>query len=164
MSILPHTVFGAVIGSFFTSPVLAGTAGFFSHYVLDAIPHFDPDMRGIVKYSQLELLGIKAVVFVDIGLSLLLLIFFYQFPSLFWGAVLAVLVDVDNFMQYQNKFYPKSFPLLSRIGFTMHDNGSKWHRKLEFRSGFMNLVIGIILQSIIIFGGLLYLLPRLKLT
>ena len=45
MLITPHVATGVAVGSLLPSPLLALLAGVVSHFLLDMIPHWDPDPR-----------------------------------------------------------------------------------------------------------------------
>lgn len=51
MILAPHILAGALVGSKASSPALAAIFGFLSHYVLDALPHFEYDIENL-KDSQ----------------------------------------------------------------------------------------------------------------
>lgn len=152
MSILPHTITGAVVGSFLDNPALAFFGGVASHYLLDYIPHYDPDLRKKHKLSKQQKIYYGSVMLVDVVCSLIVLSFLFPFPNLFWGGVGGAVVDVDNFLQF--KF--KHFPLQRKLGITAHSEGSRWHNKLKF-SPRTNLLVGVAMQSAICLAGLVYL-------
>lgn len=156
MSIYPHTVAGAVAGSFFESPVLAALAGAASHFVLDFIPHFDPDVSRNHSMPKLKKTIVSVVIAVDILIGLAALWVLKGHVNLIAGGLAGPLVDLDNFLQYRFKF----FPLLSKIGLTIHDEGSRWHKKLNTGSFLLDFLIGVSLQGIIFLGGLFYLAQK----
>lgn len=174
MTTIPHVIAGAAIGALSPSPVVAITGGFFSHFVLDFIPHWDslfnklprtespqqqktlprystklsaedcnhfsihPPARGggfsasdYKRYSNRFKKGKLLFYFllaVDLGVSVAILILVLPYPNMFIGAIAGALPDLDNLLQY--KF--KQFPLLSRIGITIHDGNNYWHRNTTF--------------------------------
>lgn len=156
MSIFPHTVAGAVAGSFFENPLLAALAGGASHFVLDFIPHFDPDVSRSHSMPRLKKTIVSCVIAVDILIGLAALWILKGHFNLIAGGLAGPMVDLDNFLQY--KF--KAFPLLSKIGLTVHDEGSSWHKKLHTGSFLLDFLIGVSLQLAIFFGGLVYLASK----
>ncbi len=156
MSIFPHTVAGAVAGSFFESPLLAGLAGAASHFVLDFIPHFDPDVSRSHSMPGFKKTIVSCVIAVDILIGLSVLWLLKGHLNLIAGGLAGPLVDLDNFLQYRFKV----FPLLSKIGLTIHDEGSPWHKKLHTGSFLLDFLIGVSLQLAIFFGGLFYLAQK----
>lgn len=161
MSILPHTVAGAVAGSYFNNPILAGAAGILSHFLLDLIPHFDPPLSKTKPMKKLVKKLVTLVICVDVLISLLILWLFQGHNNVIIGGVMGPLVDVDNLLQYG---FPNSpFPLISKLGITIHNPGSKLHRKLHFKSFLVNLTLGIILQLIVSILGLWFLSWKLNL-
>lgn len=156
MSILPHTITGAVIGSFTTNSMLAFLYGVITHLILDFIPHYDPDLRTHRKKPLIVKLFYIFALTVDISLSLVILYYLIKYPNLFWGAIGGIIPDVDNFLQYRFKI----FPLLSKIGIPIHNQGTSWHNKLKFKPGFLNVIIGALMQAVICLIGLLIIYAR----
>lgn len=161
MSILPHTIAGAVAGSFFTNPLLAALAGGVSHFVLDFIPHFDPDIRKTKKMAKYDKAIVTSIVVFETITALVILSFFINHTNILLGGLAGPMVDVDNFLQYArfNKRL-RLFPLLSKLGITAHEDGSRLHNKLSFKNPLVNFFIGSLLQAVIFFGGLIYLYAR----
>ena|SRR5258708_11593119 len=155
MSILPHTVAGAVAGSFFDNPILAGLAGGVSHLVLDAIPHFDPPISKRKAMPRFIKTLVTLVILVDLLLGLFVLWLLKGHANLVVGGIIGPAVDLDNFLQY--RFLKGPFPLISKIGIKIHDEGSNWHHKLQFKSFLVNLILGVILQLAVTLAGLFYL-------
>ncbi|OGE31516.1 hypothetical protein A2631_00125 [Candidatus Daviesbacteria bacterium RIFCSPHIGHO2_01_FULL_44_29] len=151
MSIFPHTVAGAVAGSFFDNPIAGGMAGFVSHLLMDMVPHWEPDIYDKKNRERKVLMGI--LLLIDLSLGILVLIFVSPNPAAFWGGLVGAATDADNFLQM--KF--KSFPLLSKIGIKTHDyeNHGRWHGQIS------NPVLGMIGPVIVAFGGLFYLFLKL---
>lgn len=129
MTTIPHVIAGAAIGALSPSPVVAIAGGFLSHFVLDFIPHWDPlfnkDHPG--RFQRNKLL-FAFLLFIDLGVSVIILLLIFQYPNMFIAAVVGTLPDLDHFLQY--KF--KQFPLLSKIGITIHDCNSFWHKNTTF--------------------------------
>ena len=115
MVLTPHAVAGAAITSFFKlSPVTAFFAGFLSHFFLDALPHWDYQLRSSRKdkvhplNNDFVLNGDSWVDFSKLGmdacLGLALAIFFFTFGLnvSFWaivaGALGAVAPDALSFV------------------------------------------------------------------
>ncbi len=119
MSVLPHVVFGAAVGSFIPNPILSATAGFFSHFVLDTIPHWDPYLIKISKSRKISYLGLFLI---DLGLSVTFLWMVKDYPNIFWAGLIGALVDLENFY----KFIP------------WHIRGSKFHQTTNWKIGLFN--------------------------
>ena len=149
MTFFTHAVAGAAVGSFIPNPWLAGIAGFISHYVLDFIPHWDPIVYGDYPKSRKTLYGL--LLLLDILLAIIVLIMVSPWPNLFVGAVFGILVDVDNFLQYQNKFHPNWFPITHTLfKINAHQEGSRWH-------SMTNMYLGLFNQSWVTLLGLIVL-------
>lgn len=136
MSFFPHVVVGAVVGSVSPNLGVALAGGLLSHFILDYIPHWDPVVNGKIPQGRKLIYG--ALLLIDVFLSLAVLILVFPYPKMFWASVAAAVIDIDNFLQYQDKFYPKLFPVLSKVGFTAHQPGSKWHKMTNIWLGLFN--------------------------
>ncbi len=136
MVLTTHAVVGGAIGRLLsTNPILAFFVGFFSHFVLDIIPHWDyplqskvSDNRGV---NQLHFkIGWPAIIdFSRIGLDLLigLALTYWLFPttstswlvsSVAWGAFGAVLPDALQFVYAQ--WRPRFLAGLQRFHHFIH--------------------------------------------
>ena len=102
MLIFPHAVAGAVIGENIGSDFLAFGLGFLSHFVLDAIPHFDTTDEG--RWTKRQI----ALAVADLGIGVVVL--WYFLPEInqsgyFWGIFGAILPDLmDNVPFWSEKF------------------------------------------------------------
>lgn len=150
MSILPHAVFGALVGSLFDNPILSGVAGAVSHVVLDMVPHFDPSISKSKKLNPIKKKIITAIIAVDVGTALIVLWFLRGHLNLFAGGLMGPMMDVDNFLQYKSRY----FPLVAKLGITIHTEGNPWHQKLHFKSPIVNFILGVILQTAVVTIGL----------
>ena len=154
MSILPHTITGAVVGSFLPHPAAAFLGGVASHLVLDFIPHYDPDLSGKTKPSKRRKLYYTSVIALDFFCAFVVLFFLLPFPNLFFGGLGGMLPDIDGLLQFK---FPRWTPILSRVGIPVHSRDGSWmHNKLKF-SHAINFLIGVSMQSVICLGGLHYL-------
>lgn len=67
---LPHVVIGATIASKIPYPLISLPLAFLSHFLLDEIPHWNPDLHGdIKKYGQISRRS-KLIIAGDVFLSL----------------------------------------------------------------------------------------------
>jgi hypothetical protein len=126
MILATHAIIGAAIGSTMPqAPLLAFTGGFVSHFILDALPHWDYELGSgkSIKGNKLEgdfVMGkafivdvIKVIVDACIGI-LAVIVFFDTGTSLastlqtgiFWGAVGAMFPDGLQFFYYKLKIEP----------------------------------------------------------
>lgn len=152
MTTIPHVITGAAIGSLSPNLTVAITGGFFSHFVLDFIPHWDPlfNKRYPNRFKKSKLLFYFLLV-VDLGVSVVILILVFPYPNLFLGAIAGTLPDLDNLLQY--KF--KQFPLLSKIGITIHGGNNFWHRNTTF-------IKAVFTQGIVTIIGLMILYLKIS--
>lgn len=124
MTLTTHAIVGAVIASAVPShPVLAFSLGFCSHFLLDAIPHWDYNLSSLSENKNDPLdsdMKIGKSFFLDLcklGLDFLLgffLVFLFFGKSgdgalnvtLFFGALGAVLPDALHFVYFKFKHEP----------------------------------------------------------
>ncbi len=155
MSFLPHVIIGSVVGGSSPNIAVAVAGGVISHLVLDFIPHWDPVDGHNPKPIKPYLKGFYLLLLlIDILLALVVLAFVFHSPRHFWGGVAAAAVDIDNFLQYF-KTKNKLFPILSKIGLTAHEAGSRWH-------SMTNVWFGLFNQSWVTLLGLIILYYQLK--
>lgn len=76
MIIITHLLFGALIGKFVSSPVLAIILAFFSHYFLDMLPHTEYSIKNIEKKQWKKSAGDFIKLFLDFDLGLLAIFLF----------------------------------------------------------------------------------------
>jgi hypothetical protein len=111
MILSTHAIVGGAIASLFpTNPVVAMAAGFASHFVIDAIPHWDYPLRSISlgpgARNQLTLRGPRlldiALIAFDGCAGLALAVIFFATPDTVWvivlGALAAMLPDPLQFL------------------------------------------------------------------
>lgn len=135
---------GSVAGSFTPNVWAASAAGVASHFVLDYIPHWDPIVNGQIPRGRKVLYAL--LLLSDILLSVVVLVWVYQYPIMFWGGVAGAVVDIDNFLQY---WFPNTFPILYQVfKIDAHQEGSKWHKMTNAWLGLFNqgwvTVIGLL--------------------
>lgn len=152
MTAIPHVITGAAIGALSPNPAVAIAGGFFSHFVLDFIPHWDPsfDRKNPKRFSRNKLLFIFLLV-IDLGISFAILVSLFKYPQIFLGGIAGILPDVDNFLQH----ILRGFPLLSKVGITIHDDNSLWHNNTKFIYAVFTQGIVTLIGSYIIYLKLL---------
>jgi hypothetical protein len=125
MTLATHVVVGGAVASLFPShPILAFFAGFFSHFVLDAIPHWDYKILSAYscrtsadtlskeikadKYFYLDLLRTGADTFLGIVVILLIWqpVVFAEWEILALGAVGGILPDFLYFVYMHFPYEP----------------------------------------------------------
>ncbi len=123
MTLTTHAIVGAAIGSLMPShPVLGFAAGFASHFLLDAIPHWDYHLASIKEDSDnpmnndivfninfifdLFKMGFDAI----LGIIIVLLLFGFSNSHLvwtpLWGAIGALTPDALQFVYLKWKHEP----------------------------------------------------------
>ena len=141
MILSTHAVVGAAIATLLPrDPVLVFAAGVGSHFVIDAIPHWDYPLRGItVGRSQTGALKLNSALLRDVslialdacaGLALAILLFAQSAPI--WVIVLAAIAAMlPDPLQVLHRLYPHE-PLrtLQRFHEWMHTD-----KKLGWRIG-----------------------------
>jgi hypothetical protein len=157
MTFTPHAVVGAAIASAMpTHPILGLTLAFVSHFILDAIPHWEYDLSSksetvdpmnsdlIINkrfFQDLLVIGTDAI----IGLLIVLLCFTFYGPHLLLipilGALAAVLPDGLQFLYFKWRHQP----LISLQRFHI------WiHAPKDFK---YKLAVGVFIQIIIMIAG-----------
>lgn len=110
MILLTHAVTGAAVGQLTGNPILAFVTGFVSHFLLDAIPHWDyPFSEEAVRSGRLPRQDlVKIAIDGTVGMLGVIVVQFF-FPSLlFWpmlaGAIGAMLPDALQFAYFKTKW------------------------------------------------------------
>jgi len=151
-----HAVVGGAIASLFPShPLLAVIGGFASHFAIDAIPHWDYQLRSItvgmgadnrrLELSRALLLDLICIG-VDACAGLALAIWLFATPTSAWvvalGAVAGMMPDP---LQFVHSVHPRE-PLVSlqRFHGWIHSN-----RKLAWRLGVSSqIVFGVAVSAL----------------
>ena len=100
MVLTPHALVGAAVATTVPEHPLAGFAiGFISHFIFDAIPHWDYqlDFFATNSLSRNDLIKLTF----DFVPALLLVWFFI--PALIWGALGGLAPDALQFVYYKKK-------------------------------------------------------------
>jgi len=151
MTLTTHAIVGAAIASFIPAhPLLAGVAGFASHFALDAIPHWDypmastsfrPNIPGGLVLDR-GLIRDAALIALDALVGLLLAVVIFAAPATLWtiviGATAAMLPDP---LQFVHKLFPvEPLRTLQRFHVWIHTT-----RKLERQP-----ILGIASQTVFV--------------
>lgn len=99
MTIAPHALVGAALATATTSPTVAFLLGFVSHFLLDAIPHFEPGTLADLSEDSNEWpVWVYVWIFAEIAASVLLiyLLFHQRWDAnlIYWGAFGGIFVDL----------------------------------------------------------------------
>lgn len=157
MLITTHSVLGAGIGVTTNDSLFAFLLAFFSHFVLDLIPHFDVGSlhknRWRGGYEAPWDMGVRdyAIVAVDLIITLILLFYINSLgfsAALWWGALGGALPDILDLTPYWRNWFRKT-----EIGSKFH----KFHDSFHYVVPRQGWWLGIGTQVIII-GGVLCLL------
>ena len=118
MVLTSHAIVGAALASVIPKYPLAGfVLGFASHFILDAIPHWDYQLRSSRKYLK-NRLNDDLIIGPDFYLDLLkisldlavgFVLAFFIFGSFFWGMVGAVLPDLLQFVYFKARKTPLKY-------------------------------------------------------
>lgn len=123
MTLTTHAIIGAAVAKIFSAnPLLAGVAAFASHFLIDAIPHWDYHPRSFTRdetnplNDNMEigphfLFDFIFIVFDALwGTVFSLLLFWptdmYQFWIIVAGAVLGILPDPFQFLYWKTRVEP----------------------------------------------------------
>jgi hypothetical protein len=158
LTLTTHAIVGAAIASVIPAhPYLAVAAAFASHFLLDAIPHWDypirseslnPDLAAAMKLdgallADVFMIGTDAIL--GIGLALLLLVRPGNFVLVLCGAAAAILPDA---LQFAYTRFPRE-PLISlqRFHLWMHTSRNLRARPVLGLSAQIGLVIFVLLVA-----------------
>ena len=145
MLITTHAITGFTIGSISGNPYLASPLCFASHYIFDALPHFEvstfrkPNEKGLLPKNFWEVF----FVLIDIFVALIFLFFFRHLwsPASLAGVVFSVLPDfLDNVFLWSS--YLHKLPIFQEL-FALH---KEFHHTARGKKIFL----GILTQVIII--------------
>jgi len=153
MILSTHAIVGGAIASLLPShPVLAVAAGFASHFAIDAIPHWDYQVRSIAtgKTADNRKLKVSATLFRDLALigfdacaGLVLALLLFATSTTAWvialGAIAGMLPDP---LQFVHSVYPHE-PLksLQRFHSWIHSKKKlQWQLGVSSQAGFAALV------------------------
>jgi hypothetical protein len=155
MILVTHAVVGGAVASLFPShPIIAFFAGFFSHFILDAIPHWDykilssyanPDISTtsevtkVDKYFGFDLLRIGA----DVLLGVLIILFVWHPTTLVQLEILALGVFggiLPDFLQFVYTRFPHQPMILVQKFHDLMHLKSKLDDKL-FLGAFLQIIV-----------------------
>ena len=153
MTITPHFLIGATLAATTASPLVAFLLGFFSHFVLDALPHFDPGTFHKNKIGENENWPAWIYLFILIEFIVTVTGFFLLFGQrpdfilICYGAIGGIAVDIiDN---NPSRFLRK-FPVFKQLHW--------FHEKIHFNLPHKLWFWGIPIQLIFIGGSIWFLL------
>ncbi len=158
MTLTTHAIVGAAAARIFSfNPILAFVAAFSSHFLIDAIPHWDyvaksgrqdPEnpmnndmVIGRDFWFDLVRIGFDATLGVFLSLVIFVPTSIYLFGIIFFGACLGILPDPLQFVYW--KFRREPMVSLQRFHIWIHTAYKKW--TLERR-----WVIGVTAQFVLI--------------
>ena len=159
MPLPTHAIIGAAAAHVFSShPIIAGLAAFASHFLIDAIPHWDyipksaqsdpenplnNDMKiGKQFFLDLLVIGFDAM----LGVALSLLIFFPTDAYSFWiivaGACLGILPDPLQFVYWKIRREP--LMSLQRFHVWIHTSYKTWTIEQRWMVGITAQVVLVV--------------------
>jgi hypothetical protein len=141
MLLTPHAVMGATVGALIDKPVLALPVAIASHYLLDAVPHWQETLPPYTPHA-----GTWVRIPIDIGLGAGLATLIARrrpadAPRICAAAVAAVLPDVDSLLPAS--FRDKSIGPLGRY--------LRWHVDIQRETASL---WGVLPQLVVALGGL----------
>ncbi len=141
MIAIAHFLFGALIGKSFESLLLISVLAFISHFLLDAIPHYD---QGSFKQRKEDLTARDwGFIVLDVLIGFSLVLFFalkFNFWQIAFGAFFAVLPDLISNIGWKFKLLRK--PFFKQF----HD----FHDKISFKLTPEFKWLGVLLQAVVI--------------
>lgn len=158
MLIGPHIIVGAVIGNYIDSPFWVITLSVLSHFVLDAIPHYD---SGTIHSGEKVIVFDKrdwALESLDFIISLSVFIYAYNISHGSWlvvmGMLATFLVDVfDKIFLIRIKNGKLTFCIETKNPIIKFLNNM--HKKVNFNLQPKYWYFGVLTQIVILVGGFL---------
>ena len=158
MILATHAIVGAALASFLPSrPAAAALVGFASHFIVDAIPHWDypvwsaamvPNSRAHLKYDR-ALLRDLVVLASDSLLGILLALWLFASAdsrwAIFLGACGAMLPDALQFLH--NRFPREPLRSLQRFHVWMHTNQRMEGRAILGVASQLVFVVAVVLLA-----------------
>lgn len=131
MILIVHVIFGAAIGSIIKNAYIAIILAFFSHYLLDIIPHIDYPIYIIEKKQLGRILPDLINVTLDFCLGLLLIVIFSKNqPIIYICGFSSAIPDLLTALYYlkPNKILAAHYNLHQKIHFLKHKKISMFWR------------------------------------
>ncbi len=122
-----HLLFGALIGLLFADPAVIVVIAFFSHYILDFLPHVDPEtfIAGNQRYSNIGRLTLISDIFVIGLLTALMIATQSHWQYMLLGAMSAQIPDWLIPLQRYSFFVP--FKRLHQLAHWDVRRAQYWH-------------------------------------
>jgi len=132
MILLPHLLIGAAIGAKVQNLPAVFILSILSHFIADKLPHWEYLDKELTEFkSKKEWLVFLIKVFLDFGLGILLLSYFFWqsplWPAVAVGALASVLPD---FLIFLNWLFPKTRILESYRNFHHQSHLKKGRHKI----------------------------------
>jgi len=124
MILTPHLLVGAMLASLVDNLALAAVLALFSHYLLDAIPHYDYSVKNIKEKNWQQSLPELLKIALDFSIGIVLILFLTKNLSKTITVVsFAALPDIITFF----KIILPPNKILNAHHY-IHNNISHWHR------------------------------------
>jgi hypothetical protein len=106
MQIIPHLAVGFLIGSIIPNPIIICLSAFASHFLLDLVPHWDPqfdrehrgvDLRKWKEQSALVKRQVILLTLTQVGITIFLITILVSYPNfrnIILGGIFSILPDV----------------------------------------------------------------------
>ena len=157
MLLSQHMVVGGVIGMAVGNPIVGFGLGFVSHFVLDALPHFDSLPLDKEHWDRIEKYkgwpkATWVIAIVDLivtGIICFWLLSRIASPWLFiWGALGGALPDILNNVPFWKKAFRRT-----RFGGSFERMHRMYHFSLK-ENDYGKIFLGIVLQLVLTIGGI----------
>jgi len=147
-----HATAGVLIGSYTQSSIVAFVVGFFSHFLLDMVPHRDGQLPiedlSIKQIRQRYFDKLVAIVYLDLGLSTVVMAalltnnLHFITPSIIWGIIGSIAPDVIQIFAF---LFPKVKPLqrFQELHNTLHYNPKR--QKISLVAGHITQLLTLLL-------------------
>ncbi|OGY08801.1 MAG: hypothetical protein A2782_02330 [Candidatus Blackburnbacteria bacterium RIFCSPHIGHO2_01_FULL_43_15b] len=142
MTVLPHVLAGALIGSYVQNSILAFVLGVASHPLIDFIPHWD---LPVLSPNRKLRFAVWIFILIELVVACIVLFNLYRLANMsaFWAALGGVLWDLE---------YP--IRILFKIKKGFHPYPGVLHNKTTFKKGVLAQAIVLLLSAYLLYRRL----------
>ncbi len=151
MTATSHALIGTVIAAKIGNPALGIPLAIISHFIADAIPHWDTATNGNGKFKLERNVFYNTIADISLGFILSYLLIFFLFPqtNLLYAFILIIMAQLPDYLTAPYYFFAIKNPLFK----SMYRFQKIFDRKLDKPWGIITQIIFLLL---VIFLGLVF--------
>ncbi len=151
MTVTSHALIGTVIAAKIGNPALGIPLAIASHFIADAVPHWDTATNGNGKFKLTRSVFYNSIADIILGFILSYLLIFFLFPqtNLLYALLLIIMAQLPDYLTAPYYFFAIKNPLFKG----MYKFQKIFDRKLDKPWGIVTQVISVLL---VIFLGLVF--------